>query len=159
LKKTRARAHILEGLKTAVENVDVMVDLIKKAEGPNQAKVQMMERFSLSDIQSQAILDMRLQRLTGLERDKIVNEYQEAMKEIARLEGILADESKIKDVIRSEFQEIIENYGDQRKTEIVGRADEIQLEDLIKREEQILTVTHKGYVKRMPMDTFATQNR
>ncbi len=159
LKKTRARAHVLEGLKIAVENIDPMVDLIKKAEGPNQAKTQMMERFSLSDIQAQAILELRLQRLTGLERDKIVNEYQEAMKEIIRLEGILADEGKIKTIIKEEFQEIITKYGDKRRTEIVGRADEIQIEDLIKREEQILTVTHKGYVKRMPMDTFATQNR
>lgn len=159
LKKMRQKAHILEGLKTAVENIDAIVELIKKSEGPSQAKSSLIEKYTLSEIQAQAILDMRLQRLTGLERDKIVNEYQETMKEIERLEGILADEEKVKQIIREELDEIIENFGDVRKTEIVGRADEIQIEDLIKREDQIVTITHKGYIKRMAMDTYRTQRR
>lgn len=159
LKKLKQKAHILEGLKTAVENVDNIIELIKKAEGPQQAKTQLIAKYTLSEIQAQAILDLRLQRLTGLERDKIVLEYKETMKEIEVLEKILADEEKIKDVIREEFKEILEKYGDKRRTEIIGKAEDINAEDMIKREEQIVTVTHKGYIKRMAMDTYRTQKR
>lgn len=159
LKKAKERAHILEGLKVAVENIDEIVELIKKSEGPAEAKTKLMTGFKLSEIQSQAILDMRLQRLTGLERDKIIKDYEDIMKEIARLEGILASEEKIKEIIKQEFEEILENYSDQRRTEIVARADEIQLEDLVKQEEVIVTVTHKGYIKRMALDTYKTQKR
>lgn len=159
LEKAKARAHILEGLKIAVENIDPIVELIKKAAGPQQAKEQLMSKYTLSEIQAQAILDMRLQRLTGLERDKIVKDYEEVMGEIDRLETILRSEELIKGIIRDEFQHVIEEYGDERKTEIVGRADEIQLEDLIKSEEVIVTITHKGYIKRMAMDTYRTQKR
>jgi DNA gyrase subunit A len=159
LKKAKERAHILEGLKVAVENIDEVVEIVKKSEGPADAKSKLISRFSLSDIQSQAILDMRLQRLTGLERDKIIADYEAIMKEIARLEGILGSEEKIKDIIRGEFQEIIENYGDERRTSIVAKADEIQLEDLVKNEEVLVTITHKGYIKRMTMDTYRTQKR
>lgn len=159
LKKARERAHILEGLKIAVENIDAIVELIKKAEGPAQAKDQLMARFTLSAIQAQAVLDMRLQRLTGLERDKIIADYEAIMKEIFRLEGILGSEDQIKDIIRGEFVEIRENYGDARRTEIIAQADEIQMEDLIKNEEVIVTITQKGYLKRMASDTYRSQKR
>ncbi len=159
LKKAKERAHILEGLKIAVENIDEIVEMIKKAEGPAQAKDQLMHRFAMSTIQAQAVLDMRLQRLTGLERDKIVADYETIMKEIARLEGILGSETQIKDIIRGEFVEIRENYGDARRTEIIAQADEIQMEDLIKNEEVIVTITQKGYLKRMAKDTYRSQKR
>lgn len=159
LKKAKERAHILEGLKIAVENIDEIVEMIKKAEGPAQAKDQLMNRFTLSTIQAQAILDMRLQRLTGLERDKIIADYDAIMKEIFRLESILGSEEEIKEIIRSEFLEIKENYGDERRTEIIAQADEIQMEDLIKNEEVIVTITQKGYLKRMAKDTYRAQKR
>ncbi len=159
LKKAKEKAHILEGLKVAVENIDAVVELIKKSEGPADAKSKLMSTYSLSAIQAQAILDMRLQRLTGLERDKIIADYEAIMKEIARLEEILNSEDLIRGIIKDEFQEIIEKYGDERRTQIVAKADEIQLEDLVKQEEVIVTITHKGYVKRMALDTYKTQKR
>lgn len=159
LKKAKERAHILEGLKIAVENIDEIVELIKKSEGPAQAKDQLMSRFALSTIQAQAVLDMRLQRLTGLERDKIIADYEAIMKEIARLEGILASEDQIRGIIKTEFLEIKENYGDNRRTDIIAQADEIQMEDLIKNEEVIVTITQKGYLKRMAIDTYRSQKR
>ena len=159
LKKAEARAHILLGLKIAVENIDPIVELIKKAKGPAEAKEQLIAKYELSEIQAQAILDMQLRRLTGLERDKIVKEYDEVMALIAELKGILADENKIKAIIREEFEEIIEKYGDDRRTEIIAQGDDIQIEDLIKQEDQIVTITHKGYIKRMAMDTYKTQKR
>lgn len=159
LKKAKERAHILEGLKVAVENIDAIVEMIKKSEGPAQAKDSLMHTYSLSSIQAQAILDMRLQRLTGLERDKIIADYEAIMKEIFRLEGILGSEEEIKAIIRAEFLEIRENYGDERRTEIVAQADEIQAEDLIKNEEVIVTITQKGYLKRMATDTYRSQKR
>lgn len=159
LKKAKERAHILEGLKTAVENIDAIVDLVKKSEGPNDARIKLMANYALSVIQAQAILDMRLQRLTGLERDKIIADYNGVMKEIVRLEGILNDEELIRSIIDEEFKEILEKYGDERRTEIVARADEIQMEDLVKNEEVLVTITHRGYVKRMSLDTYKTQKR
>ncbi|MBY0516059.1 MAG: DNA gyrase subunit A [Bacteriovoracaceae bacterium] len=159
LKKAKERAHILEGLKIAVENIDAIVELIKKAEGPQQAKEQLMTKFELSTIQAQAVLDMRLQRLTGLERDKIIADYQAVMKEIARLEEILGSEVLIAGIIRTEFETIRELYGDERRTEIVAQADEFQMEDLIANEEVIVTITHKGYLKRMAIDTYRSQKR
>lgn len=159
LKKARERAHILEGLKVAVENIDEVVEMIKKSDGPTDAREKLMANFSLSEIQAQAILDMRLQRLTGLERDKIIADYEAIMKEIARLEGILGSEDAIRGIIKDEFTEVIEKYGDERRTEIVAKADEIQIEDLVAQEETIVTITHKGYVKRMPLDTYKAQKR
>jgi len=133
--------------------------MIKKSEGPQEAKTRLMGNFSLSEIQAQAILDLRLQRLTGLERDKIIKDYQEIIAEIKRLEEILSSEELIRGIIKTEFQEIYELYGDERRTQIVARADEIQIEDLVKQEEVIVTITHKGYIKRMPMDSYKTQKR
>jgi DNA gyrase subunit A len=159
LKKAKARAHILEGLKIAVENIDEIVELVKSSEGPAQAKSSLIGKYSLSDIQAQAILDMRLQRLTGLERDKIIADYTAIMAEIVRLEGILSNEDQIKGIVREEFNEVLESFGDERRTEIVGAADEIMIEDLIKNEENIVTITHKGYLKRMPIDTYKAQKR
>jgi len=159
LKKAKERAHILEGLKIAVENIDAIVELVKKAEGPAQAKEQLIQRFSFSSIQAQAVLDMRLQRLTGLERDKIIADYEAIIKEIDRLEGILGSEEQIREIIKAEFEEIKTNYGDVRKTEIIAQADEIQMEDLIKNEEVIVTITQKGYLKRMAIDTYRSQKR
>lgn len=159
LKKARERAHILEGLKIAVENIDAIVELVKKAEGPQQAKDQLMARFSLSAIQAQAVLDMRLQRLTGLERDKIIADYNAVMAEIARLEAILGSEDLIKNIVRDEFNLIKTEYGDERRTEIIAQADELQVEDLIANEEVIVTITHKGYLKRMAIDTYRSQKR
>ncbi len=159
LKKARARAHVLEGLKIAVENIDSIVKLIKESEGPSAAKISLIEKYSLSDIQAQSVLDMKLARLTGLERDKIVKDYDEVMKEVVRLDAILASEDSIKHIIKDEFKELIENYGDERRTEIIGKADDIELADLIKQEDVIVTVTHKGYIKRMKMDTYKTQKR
>jgi DNA gyrase subunit A len=159
LKKAKERAHILEGLKIAVENIDAIVELVKKAEGPQQAKEQLMNRFSMSSIQAQAVLDMRLQRLTGLERDKIIADYQAVMKEIARLEEILGSETLIAGIIRNEFLSMKELYSDERRTEIVAQADEFQMEDLIANEEVIVTITHKGYLKRMAIDTYRSQKR
>lgn len=159
LKKAKERAHILEGLKTAVENIDAIVELIKTSDGPQQARERLQTKYSLSEIQSQAILDMRLQRLTGLERDKIIAEYNETIKEIARLEGILNSEEQIKGIIRVELDEILEAYGDKRRTEIIASSEEIQIEDLVKSEEVLVTISHKGYVKRMTIDTFRAQKR
>ncbi|MCE3011897.1 MAG: DNA gyrase subunit A [Proteobacteria bacterium] len=159
LKKAKERAHILEGLKIAVENIDAIVELVKKAEGPQQAKEQLMTRFTMSAIQAQAVLDMRLQRLTGLERDKIIADYQAVMKEIARLEEILGSETLIAGIIRNEFLSMKELYSDERRTEIVAQADEFQMEDLIANEEVIVTITHKGYLKRMAIDTYRSQKR
>lgn len=159
LKKAKERAHILEGLKVAVDNIDEIVELVKKSEGPLQAKTKLMSNYSLSEIQAQAILDMRLQRLTGLERDKIIKDYNDIMKEIARLEMILGSDEEITAIIKTECQEVLENFGDKRRTEIVAKADEIHMEDLVKQEDVIVTITHKGYVKRMAMDTYRTQKR
>ena len=159
LKKAKEKAHILEGLKIAVENVDEIIELIKKAEGPSHAKKSLIEKYSFSEIQAQAVLDMQLRRITGLERDKIVKEYEEMMALIKKLESILADENEIRNIIDKEFDETIDKFGDERKTQIVAKTDEINIEDLIKQEDQIVTITHKGYIKRMAIDTYKTQKR
>jgi DNA gyrase subunit A len=159
LKKAKEKAHVLEGLKIAVENVDEIIDLIKKADGPGHAKKSLMGKYSFSEIQAQAILDMQLRRITGLERDKIIRDYKESMDLIEKLDAILSDESEIKKIINREFDEIIEKFGDERKTQIIAKTDEINVEDLIKQEDQIVTITHKGYIKRMAIDTYRTQKR
>ena len=159
LKKAKERAHILEGLKIAVENIDPIVELIKKSKGPQEAREQLILKYSFSKIQAQAVLDMRLQRLTGLERDKIISDYEKVIEEIKNLEKILDSEELIKGIIRSEFDEIINNYSDERRTEIVVGVDEIQMEDLVKKENVLVTITNKGYIKRMSMDTYRTQKR
>ncbi|MBU0482522.1 MAG: DNA gyrase subunit A [Proteobacteria bacterium] len=159
LRKTEEKAHILEGLKIAISNLDEVVELIKKSAGPKEAKDGLMEKYKLSEIQAQAILDMRLQRLTGLERDKIVAEFEELMRQIARFKEILGDENEVMKIIREEFEEIKEKYGDARRTEIIEAPDEILPEDMIAHEEMVVTVTHEGYIKRNQVELYRAQRR
>ena len=159
LEKAKARAHILEGLKIALDNIDEIVALIRASKDGAEAKEALKGRFGLSDIQTQAILDMRLQRLTGLERDKIENEYQELLKEIARLEAILKSDDLLKDEIKKEFDEIKEKYNQKRLTEIVEDYDDIDIEDLIANEPMVVTITHRGYIKRVNVKSYEKQKR
>ncbi|MEI6079406.1 MAG: DNA gyrase subunit A, partial [bacterium] len=159
LKKAEERAHILLGLKIAVENIDDMIAIIKKAPSPNDAKDAIMQQYSLTEIQSQAILDLKLQRLTGLERDKIVNEYNEIVARIIELKSILNDEKKVIGIVKDELKIINEKYGDERRTEIVGSTEEIETEDLIVEEDVVVTTTTTGYIKRMSIESFREQRR
>lgn len=160
LRKAEARAHILEGLRIALDNLDEIISLIRGSQTTDIARDGLMERFDLSDKQAQAILDMRLQRLTGLERDKIEDEYQELVKLIAELKAILADEEKVLEIIREELTEIKERFGDERRTEIViGGIDFIEDEALIPVENVVITLTHQGYIKRLPSNTYRSQGR
>ncbi|GGE48127.1 DNA gyrase subunit A [Pullulanibacillus camelliae] len=159
LNKAEARAHILEGLRIALDHIDEIISLIRSSATTDIARAGLMEQFNLSHEQAQAILDMRLQRLTGLERDKIENEYKELVALIAELKAILADEEKLLDIIREELTEIKEKYNDERRTEITVGFDMIEDEDLIPRENIVITLTHNGYIKRMPIDTYKSQNR
>ena len=159
LRQAEARAHILEGLKVAVENIDEVIALIKKSKEPAAAREALMKRFKLSELQSQAILDLRLQRLTGLERDKIVQEHKEIQKLIASLRAILADEKLLLKIIRDELSEIKEKYGDERRTVIQGRSEDLKVEDLIQEEEMVVTVSHRGYIKRNPISIYRAQRR
>ncbi|MBF0363563.1 MAG: DNA gyrase subunit A [Oligoflexia bacterium] len=159
LNKAKEKAHILEGLKLAVENMDAVIEMIKRSKDPVEARTNLMTNYPLSEIQANAILEMRLQRLTGLEKDKIVKDYNAIVEEIKRLEEILASEVLVNKIIRGEFEEILEKYGDERKTQIIANIDEINIEDLIKRQEVFVTLTHKGYIKRMALDTYRAQRR
>jgi len=159
LRKAEERAHILEGLRVAISNLDEVVALIKASESPKDAKTALMERFELSDIQAQSILDMRLHRLTGLEREKIISEFEELSKQIAWYKEVLHDETLVMKIIRDEFLEIKEQYGDERRTEIIEAPDEILPEDLIPQEEMVVTVTHSGYIKRNPVSLYRSQKR
>ena len=159
LKKAEEKAHILEGLKIAITNLDEVVELIKKSANPAEAKTGLIARFSLTEIQAQSILEMRLHRLTGLEREKIVNEYEELMRQITWFKQVLADQALVMKIIRDEFTEIIEQYGDERRTEIIEAPDEILPEDMIMQEEMVVTVTHEGYIKRNPVDLYRSQRR
>lgn len=160
LKKAEARAHILEGLKKAVENIDDVVNLIKAASSPDEAKRNLIQKYEFSEIQSQAILDMRLQRLTGLEREKIIQEYQEIVELIGRLKAILGSEKMVYDIIANEIDVIRNEYGDERRTEIIeGVGQDIEDEDLIADEEMIVALTHTGYVKRSSPSIYRSQRR
>lgn len=160
LRKAEARAHILEGLRIALDHLDAVIELIRASKTADIAREGLMERFNLSEKQAQAILDMRLQRLTGLEREKIENEYNELVKLIAELKAILADEEKVLEIIREELTEIKERFGDERRTEIVqGGAGFFEDEDLIPEEDVVITLTHEGYIKRLPASTYRTQRR
>ena len=157
LKKAEARAHILDGLRIALDNIDEIISIIRSSY--NDAKANLMERFSFSDVQAQAILDMRLARLQGLEREKIDNEYAELMKQIEYLNQVLSDEHLVLDIVKNELIAIRDKYGDERRSEITAYADEINIEDLIDEEEVVITLTHFGYVKRLPVDTYKSQRR
>jgi DNA gyrase subunit A len=159
LKKAEARAHILEGLKIALDNIDEVIALIRAAADAKIAKAQLIERFSLSEIQAQAILDMRLQRLTGLEREKIEEELKEILKTIAYLKSILADEQMVLNIIRDELLEIKEKYSDERRTSFDIDVEDFDVEDLIEEEEVVITMTHIGYVKRINADNYRSQKR
>ncbi|MCI9062989.1 MAG: DNA gyrase subunit A [Clostridia bacterium] len=157
LDKALARAHILEGLKIAIDNIDEVIQIIRSAY--DDAKERLIERFKLSDIQAQAILDMRLKTLSGLQREKIDEEYNELMKLIAHLREILNSETLVFQVIKEELIKIREKFGDERKTKIKPAEGEIEIEDLIKEEQMVITLTHFGYIKRLPIDTYKSQRR
>ena len=159
LKKAEARAHILEGLKKAIDQIDAVIATIKASKTPKEAKERLVDRFALSEEQAQAILDMRLQRLTNLEQRKIVEEYEEMIKLINRLKAILASERLMLSVIKEELVSIRDAYGDERRTEIVEVAPEIKIEDLIAEEDMVVTITHTGYIKRNPISLYRSQHR
>ncbi|RAP74282.1 DNA gyrase subunit A [Paenibacillus montanisoli] len=159
LKKAEARAHILEGLRIALDNLDEVIKLIRASQTTEEAREGLISRFSLSFDQAQAILDMRLQRLTGLERDKIEAEYAELLRKIAEFKAILADEQLVLQIINDELEEVKEKFGDERRTELMVSEDEILDEDLIPREDVVISVTHSGYVKRLPVTTYRSQKR
>ena len=159
LRKAEERAHLLEGLKIALSNLNEVVELIKSSANPPEAKAGLIKRFELSELQAQTILDMRLQRLTGLERDKIINEYNEIIEKIAWYNKILGDDSVVIQIIREEFEQIREDYGDERRSEIIDAPDEILPEDMITPEEMVVTVSHTGYIKRNPITLYRAQRR
>ncbi|MBC8215350.1 MAG: DNA gyrase subunit A [Candidatus Marinimicrobia bacterium] len=159
LKQAEARAHILEGLKIALDNIDEVISVIRGSKDPRQAKEGLMNSFDLSEKQTQAILDMRLQRLTGLEVGKIVEEYKELLKVITNLKGILENKNQRMEIIKSELRDVQTLYGDERKTEILPFGAEFSIEDMIAQEDMVLTVTHNGYIKRTPVNTYRSQRR
>ena len=159
LRESEARAHLLEGLKIALDNIEEVIKIIRGSKNPIQAKEGLMNSFNLSDIQSQAILDMRLQKLTGLEVEKVVTEYKEVIKTIAHLKGILESKKQRMDIIKTELLEIRDLYGDERRTEVVPVDTNFSMEDMIAEEEVVLTITHQGYIKRTALNTYRTQRR
>ncbi len=159
LKQAEARAHILEGLKIALDNIDAIIKIIRGSKNPVLAKEGLMNSFDLSEIQAQAILDMRLQRLTGLEVDKVVQEYKEVIQLIAQLKGILDSRSQRMAIIKQEFQDLRERYGDERRTEILPYGKEFSIEDMIVQEDMVITITHEGYIKRTALSTYRSQRR
>jgi len=159
LKEAEARAHLLEGLKIALDNIDEVIKIIRGSKNPAQAKEGLMNSFNLSEIQSQAILDMRLQKLTNLEVEKVVTEYKEVIKIIANLKGILESKEQRMEIIKAELKEIGEVYSDPRRTEIIPVDTDFSMEDMIAEEEVVLTITHQGYIKRTAANTYRTQRR
>jgi len=159
LKKAEARAHILEGLKIALENLDAVVALIRKSKTPNEAKDGLIESFGLTPIQAQAILDMRLQRLTGLEQKKILEEYESILKDIAKFKEILASEHVVLNIVKDELSEIQKEFGDPRRTEIAEATKELTIEDMIVEEDMVVTISNSGYIKRNPITLYQSQRR
>jgi DNA gyrase subunit A len=159
LRKAEERRHVLEGLKIAIDNLDAVLELIRKAADAATARVQLQQQFQMSEIQAQAVLDMRLQRLTGLERNKIIEEHREVLALIERLRQILADEREVLKIIADELRELKEMYGDQRRTEIVDAVTEISIEDMIAEEDMVVTISHQGYIKRNPVALYRAQRR
>lgn len=159
LKKAEDRAHILEGLRIALDHIDAIISLIRSSETDAIARTGLMEQFHLTEIQANAILEMRLRRLTGLERDKIENEYQELLKTIADLRDILANHSRVLQIIEDELKDVQSRFGDERRSEIMEGDFNMEDEDLIPEEDVVITMTTNGYIKRMPVDTYRTQNR
>ena len=159
LRKAEARAHILEGLRIALDNLDAIIRLIRAARAPAEARVELMARFSLTQVQAQAILDMQLQRLTGLERQKIIDELAELVKKIAELRAILESEARLMEIVVSELRAVQERYGDERRTEIIDAEGEFSIEDLIADEDVTITVSNTGYVKRTAVTQYRNQRR
>ncbi len=159
LKRAEARAHILEGLKIAIDNIDAVVSLIKQSKSPVEAKNGLIIKFAMTPIQAQAVLDMRLQRLTGLEREKIIDEYNAILKDIARFKEILASEQLVLDIIKDELTQTINEFGDARRTEIVEESEDISIEDLIVEEDMVVTISKDGYIKRTPASVYQAQGR
>lgn len=159
LDKAEKRAHILEGLKIALDHIDEIVQLIKRSKTPETAREALMQRFGLTEVQANAILDMRLQRLTGLERQKIEEEYVEVCKEIERLKFILSNKAKQMEVIGQELLALKEKYGDPRRTEIIGEIEKFSIEDIIAEEDMVITISLSGYIKRFPVSGYRRQNR
>jgi DNA gyrase subunit A len=159
LRKAEERAHILEGLKIALDHLDEIIALIKASKTPQEAKTALMRDYPLSEIQAQAILDMKLQRLTGLEREKIIKEFTDTLKEIERLKAILENEALVSHIIKEELLEIKNKYADERRTEITSETKEITVEDLITDEEMVITLSHQGYIKRNPLSEYRSQRR
>jgi DNA gyrase subunit A len=159
LEAAEKRAHILEGYIIALDNIDAVIQTIKKSKDVDRAKANLMKKFKLSDIQAKAILDMRLQRLTGLERQKIEDEYKEIIKLIEQLKGILKSEEKRYLIIKEELLEIKKRYGDERRTEIVYSTEDFSLEDIIAEEDVVVTISHNGFIKRFPVSGYRRQGR
>lgn len=159
LRKAEERAHILEGLKVALDHLDAIIALIRKSKTPDEAKHGLMNNYPLSEIQAQAILDMKLQRLTGLEREKIIKEYTETLKEIERLNAILRSDALVSKIVKDELNEIKTRYADERRTEIAAELKEITIEDLITEEDMVITISHQGYIKRNPLSAYRSQRR
>lgn len=159
LDEAEKRAHILEGLKIAIDNIDEIVELIKTSKDPQMAKERLIETFGLSEIQAKAILEMRLQRLTGLERDKIEKEYREILELIEKLRSILESEDLQREIIKEELDEINKKYADERRTEIVASYDDFTIEDMIVEEDMVITISHNGSIKRFPVTEYRTQHR
>lgn len=159
LDKAEARAHILEGLRIAIDNLDEVIRIIRSSKTEALAKEGLIERFGLSEKQSQAIVDMRLGRLTGLEREKLENEYRELLEKIKYFKEILANESLVLKIVKDELREVKSRFADERRTKIIADEDDIDIEDLIQEEESAITLTHYGYIKRLPADTYKSQRR
>ena len=159
LQKAEARAHILEGLRIAIDHIDEVVALIRASASPDEARAGLMRRFELTEVQARAILDMRLQRLTGLERKKIDEEYADLLETIDWLESVLADEHKVMNIIKEDLQEMKKRFGDERRTEISIDSSEMDIEDLIAEEDIVVTISHQGYIKRQTLDNFRSQKR
>ncbi|MFC1785244.1 DNA gyrase subunit A [Candidatus Neomarinimicrobiota bacterium] len=159
LKQAEAKAHLLEGLKIALDNIDEVIKIIRGSKNPAQAKEGLMDGFELSEIQAQAILDMRLQKLTGLEVAKVVEEYKAIIQLIAQLRNILESRSMRMDIIKTELRELLEKHGDKRRTEIMPYGAEFSIEDMIAEEDMVITITHQGYIKRTAVSTYRTQRR
>ncbi|MHB8779972.1 MAG: DNA gyrase subunit A [Candidatus Geothermincolia bacterium] len=159
LDRAEKRAHILEGLLIALDNLDAVIETIRSSDTPEMARTRLMEGFSLSEVQAQAILEMRLQRLTGLERDKIRGEHAELLEQIAYLQSVLEDPLKLRGIIKDELNAIQAKYGDARRTELLPSSDDLDFESLIAEEDMIVTITHSGYVKRVPVFTYRQQRR
>ena len=159
LKEAKARAHVLEGLKKALENIEEVIDLIKSSNNPEEAKTKLIQKFNFTEIQTKAILDMRLQKLTSLETEKLVEEFNELQKQIIYYNKILEDYDLQSSIIKEELNNVLEKYGDERRTKIIPFSGDLSIEDMIAEEDMVVTITHNGYIKRLPVSTWRTQNR